>query len=108
MKTACLCVAFAFALGAGPTITQASDRSIEVEIEVNAPVEKVWEAWTTCEGIKTFFAKGCNIELRPDGAFAMYFAPDAPEGSRGADNARILALQTDRMLSFSWDAAPPS
>ena len=32
----------------------------------------------------------------------------APEGSRGADNARILALQTNRMLSFSWDAAPPS
>jgi uncharacterized protein YndB with AHSA1/START domain len=107
MKAVCLCIALAFALNAGPAIAQSSDRRIEVEAEVNAPVEKVWEAWTTCEGIKTFFAKDCNIDLRVDGAFAMYFAPTAPEGSRGADHARILAIQPNRMLSFSWDAAPP-
>jgi uncharacterized protein YndB with AHSA1/START domain len=107
MKTACLCIAVAFAVNAGPAIAQSSDRRIEVETEVNAPVEKVWETWATCEGIKSFFAKDRNIDLRVDGAFALYFAPTAPEGSRGADRARILALQPNRMLSFTWDAAPP-
>jgi uncharacterized protein YndB with AHSA1/START domain len=86
---------------------QTADRRIEVEATVNAPVERVWETWTTCEGIKTFFARDCEIELRVDGKFAMYFAPAAEPGMRGADNARILAMQTNRMLSFSWDAAPP-
>jgi uncharacterized protein YndB with AHSA1/START domain len=92
---------------AGHAAAQSPDRRIEVETVVNAPVEKVWETWTTCEGIKTFFARDCNIDLRVDGAFAMYFAPDAPAGSRGADHARILAIQPNRMLSFTWDASPP-
>jgi uncharacterized protein YndB with AHSA1/START domain len=100
-------VAAAIACSALSAIAQSPDRRIEVAAEIDGPVEKVWEAWTTCEGIKTFFARDCNIELRVDGPFAMYFAPDAPAGSRGADNARILALQQHRMLSFSWDAAPP-
>jgi uncharacterized protein YndB with AHSA1/START domain len=100
-------LASTLALAAGAAIAQAPDRRIEVAAEVEAPVEKVWEAWTTCEGIKTFFARDCSIELRVDGPFAMHFAPNAPAGSRGADNAKILALQQYRMLSFSWDAAPP-
>jgi uncharacterized protein YndB with AHSA1/START domain len=29
---------------------------LTAEFEVNAPIEKAWEAWTTPVGIKTFFA----------------------------------------------------
>ena len=36
----------------------AAEKAIDREVIVNAPVQKVWQAWTTTEGIKTFFCAG--------------------------------------------------
>jgi len=84
----------------------ASERSISLEVTVNAPIEDVWNAWTTEEGVKSFFSPGCKVELKVDGAYEMYFAPDAPEGQRGGDGNKILAIQNLKMLSFTWNAPP--
>ena len=39
-----------------------SERAIKLEIVLNAPVEKVWKAWTTRDGIRSFFAPDCVRE----------------------------------------------
>lgn len=83
-----------------------TERAITCEVTVKAPIEKVWEAWTTQEGITSFFAPGCNVDLRADGLYEIFFAPDAEPGMRGADDMRILALQEPSMLSFTWNAPP--
>ncbi len=80
--------------------------AVVCEIVVDASVEEVWEAWTTEEGITSFFAPACNLELRPDGPYEIFFLPDAEPGMRGADDMRILAFQRPTMLSFTWNAPP--
>lgn len=85
---------------------QAQDRAIRLEIEVNAPVQEVWKKWTTEEGAKTFFAPECTIELKPMGLYQMIWFKDKPAGQRGAEDVRILAIQENKMFSFTWDAPP--
>jgi uncharacterized protein YndB with AHSA1/START domain len=82
------------------------ERKIQGEIIVAADLQDVWEAWTTEAGAKTFFAPDCAIDLRPGGAYEMYFDPESPPGFRGGEGCRILAVQPKTMLSFTWNAPP--
>ena len=84
----------------------AAERAIEVEVTVPAAPVEVWRAWTTSEGIKTFFAPDARVELRIDGPFEIYLNPLDVPGRRGADDMRILAFQEERMLAFTWNAPP--
>jgi uncharacterized protein YndB with AHSA1/START domain len=83
-----------------------ADRVIRGEVVVDATVAEVWKAWTTEEGIKSFFAPQCNIDLRVDGPFEMFFLPDEKPGGRGGEGVRFLAIQPEKMLSFTWNAPP--
>jgi uncharacterized protein YndB with AHSA1/START domain len=95
LACACLCAA---ALGA--------ERSIDKEVIVTAPIESVWQAWTTKAGIRTFFAPDAEIDQRVGGAFHIHMDPLAEPGMKGADNMRFMALQRPTMLSFDWNAPP--
>jgi uncharacterized protein YndB with AHSA1/START domain len=84
----------------------AQERAIVKEIVVKATPEQVWQAWTTVEGIKSFFAPGAKLEAKSMGLFEIHMNPYAPEGMRGADDMRFLALQEPKFLSFTWNAPP--
>jgi uncharacterized protein YndB with AHSA1/START domain len=58
-----LCLVLA---GAGVTV-EAGDRILRAEMDIPAPVEQVWRAWTTEEGIRSFFAPAARVDLRVDG-----------------------------------------
>lgn len=92
------------ALAALPAVAQ--ERQIVKEVLVKAPVEAVFRAWSTSEGIATFFAPEAKVEARSGGAFEIYFNPYAPPGDKGADDTRVLAVQDNRMISFTWNAPP--
>jgi uncharacterized protein YndB with AHSA1/START domain len=77
---------------------------IHAEIVVNAPVDEVWNAWTTVDGVKSFFAGGANIEPKAGGAYEIFFDPSKPAGKRGADGMRILMIQPKSALAFTWNA----
>ena len=78
---------------------------MEKYVEVSASVEQVWNAWTTSEGIAGFFAKDHKFELKPGGAFEMYFLPEgSPE--RGSEGCKVLSYLPFKMFSFSWNAPP--
>ena len=86
--------------------TENPDRAIRGEVIVPAGVDAVWEAWTTPEGITSFFGPACNIDLRVDGSYEILFDPEAEPGRRGGEGVRILALQPRNMLAFTWNAPP--
>lgn len=99
---ALLGVALAASLGA----TQAAERAIDKEVVVSATLDQAWDAWTTREGIRSFFAPDAVIEPRVGGAFHIHMDPGGAPGMKGADDMRYLALQPKKMLSFDWNAPP--
>jgi len=84
----------------------AAERAIETTIVVKASVAEAFKTWTTTEGAKTFFGPGAAIEPRPNGLYEIHMNPLAPPGERGADDMRILAIQENKMVSFTWNAPP--
>ncbi len=86
--------------------SQAAERAIDKQVVVDATLDQVWDAWTTREGIVSFFAPDARIEPHVGGAFQIYMDPGAPAGSKGADEMRFLALQPKKMISFDWNAPP--
>ena len=84
----------------------AAERAIEKEIVVAAPIEAVWQTWTSKAGIESFFAPEAEVDPRVGGAFHIHMDPLAPPGSKGADDMRFMALQRPTMLSFDWNAPP--
>jgi len=79
---------------------------ISSQIDVPAPLTEVWRAWTTEEGVQSFFAPECNIDLRPGGAYEMFFDLDAGHGNRGGEGMIVMAVQPERKLAFTWNAPP--
>jgi uncharacterized protein YndB with AHSA1/START domain len=82
------------------------ERRVLKEVVVKAPVAAVWKAWTTSEGIVSFFAPEAVVEARPDGPFHIHMNPYGAPGLKGADDMRVMGVQENRMLSFSWNAPP--
>ncbi len=81
-------------------------RAIECEVCVKTDIQSVWDAWTTSEGVITFFAPAANIELFPGGPYEILFDPAAIPGEQGAEGMRVLAVQQPTFLSFTWNAPP--
>ena len=97
---------FAGLLCAAALLSQAAERAIEKEIVVRATLDEAWAAWTTREGIVSFFAPDAVIDPRVGGAFHIHIDPGAQPGAKGADDMRFMALQPNQMLSFDWNAPP--
>jgi len=87
-------------------VAAAPERMIEKQGVVEAPIGEVWKAWTTSEGVKSFFAPDAKVEPRSGGPFEIYMNPYAPAGLKGADDMRFLAVQEPTMISFTWNAPP--
>jgi uncharacterized protein YndB with AHSA1/START domain len=84
----------------------AAEKALEKEVVVKAPVEAAFKAWTTKEGLESFFAPEAVVEPRSGGRFEIYINPYAPPGMKGADDMRILGYQENKLLSFTWNAPP--
>ena len=94
------------AICASAAVTRAAERSLDQQIDIAATLDQAWDAWTTRDGIVSFFAPDAKIEPRVGGAFQIYIDPTAPAGSKGADDMRFMAIQPKKMLSFDWNAPP--
>jgi uncharacterized protein YndB with AHSA1/START domain len=103
MKLAAIFVLYAACFG---NCAAAEERAITKQVVVKAPVDAVWNAWTTTQGVKSFFAPDARVEARPDGPFEIYMNPYAEPGMKGADNMRFLAVQPQKMISYTWNAPP--
>lgn len=79
---------------------------IRKAVIIPASVDETWQAWTTKEGVTTFFAPEALVELAVGGDYEMYFDPKQPEGLRGSEGCKILSFVPGEMLSFTWNAPP--
>lgn len=84
-----------------------SKRILRKEVVVKASLDEVWHAWTTPEGIASFFSPESNIELRIGGAYELYMGKikDA-SGQRGTEGCKVLSYIPKEMLSFEWNFPP--
>ena len=89
-----------------PWAAAAAERAIDKDVVIAATLDQAWEAWTTREGITSFFAPDARVEPRVGGPFQIYIDPGAAPGMKGADDMRFMALQPKKMLSFDWNAPP--
>jgi uncharacterized protein YndB with AHSA1/START domain len=87
-------------------IAGAEERAVSEKVTVKANVDDVWKAWTTTDGIKSFFAPDAKVELKVDGPFQVYINPFAEPGLKGADDMKIIGFQEKKMLTFTWNAPP--
>jgi len=85
---------------------RAVERALEKDVVINATLDEAWAAWTTREGITSFFAPDAQVEPRVGGAFHVHMDPGGAPGQKGADDMRFMALQPKKMLSFDWNAPP--
>lgn len=85
---------------------QAAEPAISLSVTVKAPVSAVWKAWTSNEGVTSFFAPEAEVDARPDGAFHIYMDPYGKPGLKGADTMQVLAVEPEQLLSFTWNAPP--
>jgi uncharacterized protein YndB with AHSA1/START domain len=106
MKTLLTTLLAGLLLAACLPAAHAAERAIDKSIEVPASLDEAWAAWTTREGIVSFFAPDAKVEARVGGPFQIYIDPGAAPGAKGADDMRFLALQPKKMLSFDWNAPP--
>ncbi|WP_269532716.1 SRPBCC domain-containing protein [Chitinimonas sp. BJYL2] len=84
----------------------AAESGIELAVTVKAPVSEVWKAWTSSAGITSFFAPEAEVDPRPDGAFHIHMDPYGAPGMKGADTMTVLAVEPEKLLSFTWNAPP--
>jgi uncharacterized protein YndB with AHSA1/START domain len=87
-------------------MTKLSDKFIEKSIIISSTPSELFQKWTTTEGLKTFFGEDNTTELKPFGAFEIYFLQDAPIGGRGSEGCQVLAFVPNEMFSFTWNAPP--
>ncbi|MEZ5358008.1 MAG: SRPBCC domain-containing protein [Candidatus Zixiibacteriota bacterium] len=83
-----------------------SDRMLVKEAVVAASIDDAWHAWTTTEGLNSFFSELAYVELRVGGPFEIYFSDEIPYGQRGSEHCKILSFLPKKMLSFEWNAPP--
>lgn len=84
----------------------ASERSQVFRKLVPASVTDVWWAWTSRDGLASFFAEDSTLELKVGGAWELYMSKDAPKGSRGSEGCKLLAYVPYEMLCFEWTSPP--
>ena len=97
---------FAHSVPKGRYAQDPSDKNLHKEVVVHGTPADVWNAWTTTDGVRSFFAPGANVELRSGGLFEVYFNMAVPYGSRGSEDCRILSYLPSQMFSFEWNAPP--
>ena len=76
------------------TITRGAEPKLEFDVDVPAPVEDVWTAMSTAEGLKTWIAPDARVDLREGGDWLAMFPGVAPGGGRitRVEPLRTLAI----------------
>ncbi|HMO14457.1 MAG TPA: DUF6265 family protein [Pirellulaceae bacterium] len=82
-------------------------RAIRKSVEVTGTLGGVWKLWTTSEGIAKFFSPDSKIELRPGGAYDIYFGLEPDEnGLRGSEGGTVVSFLPNEFLIFEWTFPP--
>lgn len=81
-------------------------QSLVNEGVVEAPVDSVWIAFTTAEGLQSWMAPHASFDLRIGGSMQSAYAQDATLGDASTIVNTVLAYEPQRMLALKVAKAP--
>jgi len=67
---------------------------------------QAYDLFATSQGLKTIMGEDNWIEMKPMGAYEIYFLMDNPYGARGSEGCKVLSFIPGEMISFTWNAPP--
>jgi uncharacterized protein YndB with AHSA1/START domain len=89
------------------TVSAGEDKTMqEVQDEIDAPVEEVWRAFTTKEGIESWMVPMAEIDLRIGGVMRTNYNAAGRLGDPNTITNTILSYDPMRMLSIKATGAP--
>jgi len=100
---------WATAVGAMLTVVQAAvgqTTPLVSEGVVAGPVEKVWAAFTTAEGLKSWMVPHAEFDLSIGGKMRTNYSKEGTLGDAGTIENTILAYEPLRMLTIKTTRAP--
>ena len=80
--------------------------TITIEETVNAPIDRVWRAWTDPEQLCPWFALKANVVPVRGGPYELFWDPAHPE-RQSTLGCRITFIQPKRWLGFTWRGPSP-
>jgi uncharacterized protein YndB with AHSA1/START domain len=76
------------------------------EIDLDAPVEKVWQVFSTSEGQKALGVAQARIDFRIGGKMLTHYDPKGVLGDEGTIEQTIMAYEPLRMVAFHITGTP--
>ena len=83
-----------------------SSNVIRKETITTATLEDAWKAWTTVEGVTSFFVPKAMIDPVAGGRYELFSSLKAPKGFQGTESCKILAIEPLKHLAFEFIAPP--
>lgn len=83
------------------------ERVLQQSIEIDAPVERVWQAFTTTAGFRSWAAPVAVVDFRLGGVIEAAYDPKGRIGAPGNIKNKIVAYVPQRMLALRNVQAPP-
>jgi uncharacterized protein YndB with AHSA1/START domain len=78
--------------------------SIERELILPVPPQRVWTALTRADQLSAWFGTQATIDLRPGGE--VIFRWDGSTGPPGTNRGVIEAVEPPHRLAFRWQSSP--
>jgi uncharacterized protein YndB with AHSA1/START domain len=79
---------------------------IEISGVVPAPIEKVWQAFTTKEGLESWMVHQAEVDLRNGGLWKTKYGKEGHLGDEGTIINEVLAYDPGRMLVLRIHTPP--
>lgn len=86
--------------------TAAGERILAQELRVDAPVEAVWEAYTTAAGWRRWAAPVAEVDLRVGGTIRTHYEPGAAIGDEGTNTLHIVNYVPLEVLTLRAEVGP--
>ena len=73
---------------------------VETRGIIDAPIEKVWAAWTTAAGLESWMAGQARVELRPGGELLARYRKEGRLGDEETIVHTLVAFDPNHLLVF--------
>lgn len=80
--------------------TEAGELILAQELVVDAPIARVWEAYTTSEGWMAWAAPMAEVDLRVGGTIRTHYGADAEIGDPGTNTLHIVNYVPEKVLTL--------
>jgi hypothetical protein len=83
-----------------------SSKIIRKQAITTAALDDAWKAWTTVEGVTSFFVPKAIVEPVVGGRYELFSSLKAPKGFQGTEGCKVLNFESLKHLAFEFIAPP--